>query len=207
MKWRSQYGQDRYIAEELFPGKTDGVFVEVGAYDGISISNTYSLEKLGWTGLLVEPNPDMEFSLLANRRAAVEMVCAGDGHGTLTYRKITGPCDVLSGLVADYDPLHVARIYHEVASKGGAIRDIQVPVMPLWTLLKRHGLRIIDYLSIDTEGSELAVLRGINWRAGLIPAITVEDNYGDRSVERYLAERGYEKRARLGDDDLYVWNP
>ena len=53
----SQFGQDLHLLNKVYQNKKTGYFVEVGAYNGIDMSNTYLLEKLGWSGLCVEPNP------------------------------------------------------------------------------------------------------------------------------------------------------
>ena len=64
----SQYGQDVYLINSIFPDRINGYFVDVGAYDGITLSNTFILEKhLGWSGICIEPNPEAFEKLRANR--------------------------------------------------------------------------------------------------------------------------------------------
>src|SRR3974390_100826 len=66
----SQIGPERNLKGGAFCGKRNGVFVDVGAYDGISFSNTLMFEReLGWTGLCIEPNPDVFPRLIENRSA------------------------------------------------------------------------------------------------------------------------------------------
>jgi len=58
-KYYSQLGQDKWVLEKL-DYKENGFFIEIGAYDGITLSNTYSLEKdFGWDGICVECNPEI----------------------------------------------------------------------------------------------------------------------------------------------------
>ncbi len=59
MEYVSQCGQDKFLIENLFKGKKNGIFVEIGAFDGIKYSNTYNLEvDYGWAGLCIEPIPE-----------------------------------------------------------------------------------------------------------------------------------------------------
>src|SRR5207244_12639635 len=76
-RYYSQHSQDRFIDNFLLHGKRDGVFVDVGAYDGIALSNTYYFEKeLGWSGSFIEPNP-VAFERLAQNRNCVSLNCGG----------------------------------------------------------------------------------------------------------------------------------
>src|SRR5579859_3629901 len=67
MKSYSQFQEDSWVLKHL-PLPTKGVFVEVGAYDGIASSNTYGFEQEGWTGLCVEPDPEIASRCRQNRR-------------------------------------------------------------------------------------------------------------------------------------------
>ena len=63
----SQFNQDKFIFENFFPVKSDGVFVDIGAHDGITLSNTWFFENyLGWTGYCFEPNPSLFAKLVEN---------------------------------------------------------------------------------------------------------------------------------------------
>lgn len=61
----SQAGQDKYLIENIYKNKEKGFFIDIGAHDGITYSNTYYLEKeLGWSGICIEPNPKIYKQLL-----------------------------------------------------------------------------------------------------------------------------------------------
>jgi len=138
MKSYSQYGEDSWILKYL-PLPTQGVFVEVGAYDGVSSSNTKAFEEEGWTGLCVEPDPDMAALCRANRTARTICAAMGDGPALQTFHVNT----------ADRGQSGLRR------KPTGDSR--QVPVFALGYTLFNLGFFHVDLLSIDTEGSELEV--------------------------------------------------
>lgn len=75
-----QCGQDKWIIESMLPARKEGVFVDIGANDGVTLSNTLVLEKdHGWTGIAVEPIPEVFARLQANRICTVGNGCVGEG--------------------------------------------------------------------------------------------------------------------------------
>ena len=83
MKFYSQLGQDKFLFENFFRGMRGGVFVDVGAYDGVALSNTYYFEKeLGWQGICIEPNP-LAFEGLSQNRNCVLLNCGVGGQEEL----------------------------------------------------------------------------------------------------------------------------
>ena len=98
MKSYSQYYQDFFI-DFLFKKKRGGVFLDIGANDGITFSNTYHFEKFrNWTGLCIEPHPDVFEKLKSVRSCHLENCCIAGRETTVVFRKITG-ADMLSGIV------------------------------------------------------------------------------------------------------------
>lgn len=151
--YMSQCGQDKYVAEILYPQLYEGVFVDIGAHDGVSLSNTAFLERQRhWTGLCVEPNPDVFRELQKNRSCSLMNACVGNTVGEVTFRVIEGYAEMLSGIVEYYDARHLDRIQMEIRQNGGHFRDISVPCWPLTNLLNQFRLSCIHYLSIDVEG-------------------------------------------------------
>ena len=135
----SQHREDRWIVEHLeLPEK--GVFVEVGAYDGIELSNTYHFEQKGWTGLCIEADPRQWHKLLLNRTCD-------------KFFGAAGPCGNVEFGMMDIPS-------HSGIGRGGA--SIKVPSLPLGVLLDSYKIRHVDILSLDTEGTELDV-----WESGL----------------------------------------
>lgn len=203
----SQHGQDKYVHETFFQDKDDGIFVEIGAYDGITISNTYFFEKqLGWEGICIEPHPDSFQALKANCNCICIKGAIGGVRGVAEFCAIIGGPMVLSGIVSHYDPRHVERINREVRESNSTTKLIEVEVYPLVDLLNAYGIYHIDFLSIDTEGGELEILKAIDFNSVAIEVITVENNYGTPDIESFLTFIGYTKVKVLGCDELYDLN-
>ena len=105
----SQYGQDKYINENFFKGKESGVFIDIGANDGVFLSNTLFFEKtLKWDGLAIEPLPVTFKKLKANRECTVVNACVNDIDGEVSFMAVDGYAEMLSGIVDRYDDRHIA---------------------------------------------------------------------------------------------------
>lgn len=200
----SQCGQDKWLAENMFPGLRNGVFVDIGAHDGVSFSNTCFLEKrLGWSGLAIEPMPDVFERLDRNRDCIKVNGCISDKAGKARFRKISGYSEMLSGLVEQYDPRHLQRIEREVGIHGGSMEEIEVACYRLNSLLEEHGLRDVDYLNIDVEGAEYDILSSIDFGAVNIKVCGIENNYRDYRIPKLMKANGFDFVAVVGDE-FYV---
>jgi FkbM family methyltransferase len=202
VKFFSQVGQDRFLLENFFRGKRGGVFVDVGAYDGERYSNSLFYERtMGWSGLCIEPLPSAFEKLKACRRAICENVCVADYEGEADFVEAddVGPFEkMLSGLPSHFDPRHLERLDH---ARGKLTRKVKVE--KLSTLLQKHGISRIDYMSIDTEGAELPILRELDFERFPVSVLTVEDNWGDERLVRLMNEKGYEVYTRLEFDLVF----
>ncbi len=184
--------------------KRNGYFVEFGATDGVTLSNTCLLERgYGWSGILAEPFPVWHAVLAANRRAAIDHRCIWSASGE-EMAFIASREPELAGLRATADEdMHAAR---RVAGAG----EIEVPTVSLNDLLEEHGApRDIDYLSVDTEGSEFDILAAFDFSRYRIRIISVEHNYMDtkrEAIRQLLAQHGYQREfeAFSNWDDWYV---
>ena len=187
----------------LLKGKRDGFFVEFGATNGRDLSNTFALEQsFGWTGILAEPARCWHAALKANRKASIDTRCVWKQTGAQLEFKETEIPEV-STLVDLVD---------RDFNKGDRARGVTYPVetVSLNDLLKAHGApREIDYLSIDTEGSELEILKAFDFADYDIKIVTVEHNFvpADRQeIRKLLTEKGFlrifEPLSKF--DDWYV---
>lgn len=202
MQFYSQVGQDRYLLENFFRGKRDGVFVDIGAYDGEKFSNSLFFERsMAWKGLCVEPLPSAYAKLTARRTAICENVALSNFEGEAEFMDCDAGVDekMLSGLVQEFDPRHVDRL-KRVATNG---TPIKVPVTTLSSLLTRHGLFHVDYCSIDTEGSEPTILEDLDFDRFHISLLTVENNYDADRIPNLMASKGYDFVARLEQDYIF----
>lgn len=202
MKFFSQVGQDRFLLENFFRGKRGGVFVDVGAYDGERYSNTLFYERtMGWSGLCIEPLPSVFAKLRAARNSVCENVCVADFEGEADFLEVDHSSlleKMFSGLPAYFDPRHFKRLEYATARVSR-----RVPVTKLSTLLAKHSLYHVDYCSIDTEGSEFAILSELDFDRFHISLLTVEDNWGDERIPRLMASKGYDVFARLEQDLVF----
>jgi hypothetical protein len=204
MKYYSQFSQDKYIYENCFKNKTDGFFVDIGASDPINGSNTMFFEELGWSGILVEPiKKDFE-NLQKVRKTPAENVAIYNKSGMFKFLLCGGYIKVLSGLLCEQHPKHLKRIINEFFAHGDSMEIIKIQTITLEELLKKYNRTEIDYLSIDTEGSEYSILKNIDFDKIYIKCISVENNYHDNNIEILLKSKGFEKINRLECDDIYL---
>jgi FkbM family methyltransferase len=180
--YESQLGQE-CIVDTVLDGKEDGVFVEIGVGDGRTISNTYFLEKYrNWTGVLCDPSIKFHDSIRRQRDATLITDAVYDRTGLeLQFSEIVGN-EELSTLsdqtITDSHDRSAARKY---------------PVNTIsFNDLYRQYLNgsTIDYLSLDTEGSELTILNGIDFDAIDISVISVEHSYDGHKLEKIRAHLG-----------------
>ena len=199
---RAQLRQDLFVLSEL-QFKRNGFFVEVGATDGVSLSNTYLLEKgFGWRGILAEPCRAWHKKLLTNRRASIETRCVWRESGSIMSFNEVEEFAELSTLSS-----FISVDFHERRRLGGKTYDVET--ISLNDLLVRHNAPThMDYLSIDTEGSELDILRHLNFEKYRFNVITCEHNLTPAREDLYelLTARGYVRKYEEVSkvDDWYV---
>jgi len=141
---------------------------------------------LDWRGILAEPARCWHEDLPKNRRCALDKRCVWDSSGqTLSFNEVESAELSTVGTLSNSD-------YHATTREKGKIYDVQT--VTLNDLLTEHGApRIMDYLSIDTEGSELLILKSLNFEKHRFNIITVEHNFTPQRVEIHelLTARGY----------------
>ena len=179
---------------------SNGSFVELGAYDGITASNTLALERcFGWRGVLIEANPASFAKLRQAGRTATTVhaaICAGDGSGGTTLQ-VTAKPHVKSHVVAPGAA--------EVSAKTKrALQTASVPCRSLASIMREAGLGRATFLSLDVEGHEDVVLRAAGLplsRFGLVMSETLEgreaDAAKDARVEAMLTAAGLRPVPRL----------
>ena len=198
LRMPSQNGEE-LLLWNFFGRKRSGVYVEIGAYDGVAFSNSYFFEAVGWHGVLVEASPDLAATAAAARpHSRVVQAAAGSRAGTIrfTVAEGDGGVDTLSSATPDLE---------RIAREGGQTSEIEVPVRTLDDILGDLG-EPIDFVSLDVEGGELAALEGFDLQRFAPRVLVIEDNSGgtDRRVAEHLAARGYVERARVEQNAFYT---
>lgn len=203
MVYHSEYGQDKWLHENVFPFRRGGVFVEAGALDGVLHSNTLFLERaMDWRGVLIEPNPLVIRDLMRNRPLAQVYYCAlGATEGRAKLTAVSGGLCGWSAIDGVKDESVARRL---ATLPPEAMTTLEVLRFPLITVLRQAGLDFVDYLSLDVEGSEMDVLRGYPFDQIPIDTIGVEDNDANNiELVELLLSKGYEHVARVGQDEMW----
>jgi len=187
------YEIENRLKEEFFERSPRGYFVEVGANDAERWSQSFHLEKMGWHGVLLEPQPDLADQLRQRRTAKVYAVACSAPENAGTRMTLH-----LAGGHSSFDPrLKVA----SVRPSG----TIDVPVTTLDEVLtETNAPTPIDFLAVDVEGHEIEVLRGFDfarWRPRLI---LVEDLVLDTRLHRFMRSQGYRWIRRTDVNGWYV---
>lgn len=193
----SQDKQDELLETLIFRGYRRGIFVDVGAWDGVCFSNTLFFEKeRKWRGINIEPLPDKYEQLVVNRPNAINLnVAISDTEGETEFLAISGNTGMLSGIKSNYDPRHLQRIEKETTELGTETNTIQVKTRRLDSIFREHNIQRVHYLSIDAEGSEMNIVRSIDFDYTYIDVIGFENNYPETSkpILEFLQTKGYKK--------------
>jgi FkbM family methyltransferase len=153
----SQEGEDM-ILRRIFEGQQRGFYVDVGAHHPRRFSNTYYFYKRGWQGINIEPRPDALAAFRSARRRDINLQAGvAEQSGTLQYYCFDEPA------LNTFDPATVQQRLAQTPFK--VIQTIDIPVAPLSEILGKHlaPAQAVDFLSIDVEGLDLAVLRSNDW--------------------------------------------
>ena len=190
----SQYGEDVYLVG-YFQGKRNGFYVDVGGYHLVHFSNTYAFYRGGWSGVVIEPNPQKLPLFRRHRPRDVTLPLAiSAGEGTVEFAIDEG----CSGIVDD-------RYFHTPRLDG--MRRIAVPTRPLAAVLDEHvpAGQSIDILSVDCEGHDEVVLRSNDWERHR-PLVALCEAFDAGSVERLsslMQAVGYRHLATCGPTLLF----
>ena len=198
---KSQLGQD-FFALIASGAKKKGFFVEFGSADGVALSNSFLLEKeLGWSGILCEPSRSWHEDLKKNRSCTIEFRCVYSRTGEQIgfSENYIGE---LSGITEFTGDDHHGLINRTTDS-------YQVETISLLDLLIEHNApKHVDFLSVDTEGSEFEILNAFDFSRYFFGAICVEHNYLENrlKVKALLESNGYRQvYSELSEyDDWFV---
>eukprot|EP00451_Oxyrrhis_marina_P016067 CAMPEP_0204327956 /NCGR_PEP_ID=MMETSP0469-20131031/13005_1 /ASSEMBLY_ACC=CAM_ASM_000384 /TAXON_ID=2969 /ORGANISM="Oxyrrhis marina" /LENGTH=344 /DNA_ID=CAMNT_0051310271 /DNA_START=34 /DNA_END=1065 /DNA_ORIENTATION=- len=209
VQFNSKQLVDFELWSRFYRGRKDGIFVEIGANDGKDDSHTFFFEQqMGWRGVCLEPLPDAFARLEGNRPLCKnEMVAACSSAGVKPFVQLDSPVpglDQLSGLQETYDPRHLKSIDEKLKKFGGTKTVIDVTCVLINEVLARHKLTNIDVMIVDTEGSELSILKTLDFDSYRVSTLVVENNFNETGVRDFLATKGYRRVAQVDVDDIYT---
>jgi FkbM family methyltransferase len=185
-KSKSQLGQD-FLALQSGGVSKPGFFVEFGGSDGVSLSNSYLLEKeFGWSGILCEPGRNWQQAIKRNRSCTIDFRCV--------YSKTGEQISFSENYLGELSGITEFTGDSEKGILNKTLASYQVETVSLLDLLREHNAPAhIDFLSVDTEGSEFEILNAFDFSKYTFGAICVEHNYSAsrQKVKDLLHSKGY----------------
>lgn len=188
----SEIGQDKWVLFGMFPGVTDGFFLDVGSGHGTIGSNTKALEERGWRGVCVDPFPTHMEGRTCVMEKAVVSSSAGQVVKFHTHSGLGGIADTLGK-------------WKDEAAKSPAV---ELTTHTLGELLARtNAPSYIHFLSLDIEGAELEALKGVPFDKYRFGAMAIEHNEEEpkrTDLIKFLEEKGYQRVHTFKQDDFFA---
>lgn len=195
VKFPSQIGQDRWVAERVFPGVRNGYFLDVGSADGFVNSNTWTLEQRGWKGICVDPFP----TNMIGRTCQMFRDAVDAAGGQKVQFTMAGELGGITGYLDRYKDVTKAS------------RTVELTTVTLRDILQRaHAPSYIHFMSLDIEGAELEALKGFPFDSYKLGSLAIEHNFEEpkrSEIEQLLKSKGYSKARTWLQDDFYLPTP
>lgn len=210
LKYYGSSEEDKYI-QEYFPEGYVGTCIEVGGSDGVTHSNTYRFEQLGWECLVLEPQPGPRFfdSCEKLRKHAINCAVASENTDnakfTIVYCNYQNSGHAqwggMSGLKVDKRLVEL----HKEMGLDPIEQEVEVPTRRLDFLIENFfDHETIDFISIDTEGTELDVLKSFDTTKYNTKLLVIENNFKDQSISDYLIPLGWKLDKVIEQNEFYV---
>lgn len=183
--------EEEKLIWKFFNNGNEGFFIEIGANHPVNLSQTYYLEKNGWDGILVEPLPDMADLLRHQRKAKVyEVACGAPAErGTVDFF-----------VAGEFSSIERRAVFTDIEYS----KTVPVTLVTIDDIHKQAGYPQVDFLSIDTEGTELNVLQGINFIKLKPKLIFIEYHVLSLDTHWFFLKHGYKLIRRTGVNNWYI---
>jgi FkbM family methyltransferase len=200
IKFQGEFFQDM-IAYIYLQKKKDGFYIDIGANNGISGSNTYIFEQIGWKGICVEPQPDVFLQLKKYRQCdCYEVALSSKSGDNVEFFKSHG-ANALSRLNEGMSDTH-----KDWVKEYGKVEYITVKTITFGEMMKKYpDISHIDFMSIDVEGHEMEVLKAIDFSRYSFGFITIEKSK-PAEIEEYMGQNGYKLFMEYGADVMFIQN-
>jgi FkbM family methyltransferase len=207
--YQSQHGEDRLLAEH-FRRKRGGVYVEIGAFDGKTLSNTWYFEhSLGWTGVLIEANPSQAEICAAERPSSqvfpVAVVSPQDVGKRISFEVVDGYEELSSRALQGRYKTFISAVNVQ-GDRQLNVRSIEVPTATVDDVLESAKIDAIDFVTIDIEGHELAALKGMALGSRWNPSVILVESttrVPDPRIALLLFRAGYGYRHTVVINDWF----
>jgi FkbM family methyltransferase len=179
-----------------------GVFVDVGAFDPITISNSYHFERNGWTTYCFEANPDLIPRLKEHRANVYNYAVSDHDKEKVTFNVVTSSNWTAGFSAIKIDPRYIRKWGYSIQE----MKTIEVEQRSLDSIIVKEQIPLehIDILGIDVEGGELAVLKGLDIDKYQPKVILVEDVFNDKDLTDYLISKGYKLDKHISYNKYYL---
>ncbi len=197
-----QFDTDMHIAQ-FFDQGFIGTCVDVGAAQPINGNNTFYFETKGWTTYCIEPNVKHISNLKAVRKNVYNFAVGAENLDSVEFTICTlsdGNQEAVSSLKIDSQLLENHRIY------SPTLQTVSVQLRTLDSFFEELEIQNVDFISIDTEGTELDVLKGFNILKYKPKLFVIENNFNIPDLEEYLKQYNYSKAKRVAVNDFYILN-
>lgn len=205
VKFYGQRGEDCVLWSVFPPDLDNGIFLDVGALDGKRFSNTYSFECEGWKGICVEAHPYYIPYIQKNRPNSIVVHAAVSDKNKEKVEFYANDLGSLSTLDASMQNFFKSNYRKNVRE----YKKIFVPMRTVDSILEENRIDRVHVVSIDVEGTELAVLKGFNLQKYKPRVLVVEalDKKREVALKSYMKEKKYFCPRRIGNNLFFCCNP
>jgi hypothetical protein len=196
--YKSEHGQDKWLNDHIFKGRPGGFFVEAGAWDGITSSNTYFFEKeLRWRGLLIEPDEESCAKISTNRSCGASNSLLWGEENTLDY--ISYHRKGLSGIKGIK-----SHVNYLLNVKKGTWDIKSMTATTLQNILAKNNCPShMELLSLDVEGAEEFILKSFDFNLFSFEVILIETRQSNFDFCSFFGDKGYTKIHTIEGDSIF----
>jgi FkbM family methyltransferase len=207
----SQCGEDAFLNTTIFKNKKNGVYIELGALDGVLYSNTKFFEdSLQWKGILIEPHPE-KYKLLQRNRPNNFLFnklvsCHTD---PLEFRYFVDFHAAVSGVENTMPPSHFDYFFDNKTNRFLPQKKMFIKPVTLTEIVKETQITHVDLLSLDVEGHEYEVLT--SWDFSIPIDIILIETLGaqpekDEMCRQILIQHNYRFITKCHHNEIFALN-